>query len=236
MIKKKEKTAKDWCVDCDSRCLDSIAFLKGLPVEKQNRIMEGAVGKVYEKGVCLFDEGDPVDGIYIIHSGRVKLSSYNNDGKEAIIDIIASGDTIWDDVFINNSKFHFSGICLAKSEVCKISRKDLEDVMKEPDVAMNIIGMLSQKLNEAAKKSIILSKSDPKKRVASFILYRYNKSEENSIVLKLDDIAASINLRAETVSRKISELEKEGFIRKIGQSRIEIADLTSLKCLAESEH
>ena len=96
--------------------------------------------------------------------------------------------------------------------------------------------MLSQKLNEAAKKSIILSKSDPKKRVGSFILYRYKKSEENSIVLKLDDIAASINLRAETVSRKISELEKEGFIRKIGQSRIEIADLTSLKGLAEFEN
>lgn len=232
MNKKKDKVAKDWCLVCDSKCLDRITFLKGLSLEMQNKIMAGAEGKVYEKGGYLFDEGDSVDGIYIIHSGQVKLSSYNSDGKETIIDIISAGDTIWEDVFINNSRFHFSAICMAKSEICKISKTDLENVMKEPDIAMNIIGMLSKKLNEAAEKSMIISKNDPKERVASFILYRYNKSTEDNIVLKLDDIAASINLRAETVSRKISELEREGFIRKVGQSGIEIANLRQLKDLA----
>lgn len=232
MNKKKDKVAKDWCLVCDSKCLDTITFLKGLPLEMQNTIMAGAEGKIYEKGACLFDEGDSVDGIYIIHSGQVKLSSYNN-GKETIIDIVSAGDTIWEDVFVNNSSFHFSAICMAKSEICKISKTDLENAMREPDIAMNIIGMLSKKLNEAAEKSIIISKNDPKERVASFILYRYNKSTENDIVLKLDDIAASINLRAETVSRKISELERDGLIRKVGQSKIEISNLRQLRDFAD---
>ncbi len=82
-------------------------------------------------------------------------------------------------------------------------------------------------------QTIIISKNDPKERVASFILYRYNKSTENDIVLKLDDIAASINLRAETVSRKISELERDGLIRKVGQSKIEISNLRQLRDFAD---
>ena len=40
------------------------------------------------------------------------------------------------------------------------------------------------------------------------------------ISLKLDDIAASIGLRAETISRYLSKLEKEGYIKRVGNGKI----------------
>ena len=53
------------------------------------------------------------------------------------------------------------------------------------------------------------------------------------INLKLEDIASSIGMRPETVSRKLSKLEKLGMIRRIGKGRILVTDRNALEKLYE---
>ena len=49
------------------------------------------------------------------------------------------------------------------------------------------------------------------------------------IKLKLEDIAASIGLRPETVSRAMSQFVKAGLIRRLGQGKIMVIDRSGLK-------
>ena len=46
--------------------------------------------------------------------------------------------------------------------------------------------------------------------------------------MRLNDIAAFVNLRPETVSRKLSELQKAGYIKRISKSQIQIDDIDAL--------
>ena len=54
------------------------------------------------------------------------------------------------------------------------------------------------------------------------------------VKLKLEDIAAHVSLRPETVSRKLGELMNEGIIEKVGQSSFRILDFERLVDISQN--
>ena len=54
--------------------------------------------------------------------------------------------------------------------------------------------------------------------------------------MKLDDIAASIGLRAETVSRCISKLEEQQLITRLGQGKLKVTNRSKLSELYNSKN
>ncbi len=221
------------CNRCGEHCLKNIDFLVGLPLEKQLKVIERSNISQMKKEEALFEEGDKVDGIYIIHSGRVKLCSYDTEGRERIITIFSSGDTIWEGILIEGSTYPYHAICMEAASICKIYKKDLEEAMTDPAIAVRMIGLLSRKLHKANERNMLLSVNDPKARLAGLLLMRSSDAGSDTITMRLDDIAGSINLRPETISRKIRELDREGAIEKIAQSTIRILDR---ECLNEIYH
>ena len=73
-----------------------------------------------------------------------------------------------------------------------------------------------------------MSISDPEAKVAKFLLYRDRHDHNGVINLRLDDIAASVALRPETVSRKLSKLIELGYIERVSKSGIRILDYHNL--------
>ena len=216
------------CEECTDRCIKNIAFLYGLPEEKQIDILRHSTHKTLRRGDFVFHEGDSVESIVIIKQGQVKLSTYEADGRENIIGIFSDEETIWEGVFAGNRRYPYSAICLTDVCCCYIRRSDIESAVSNPAVALQVIHMLSSKLHDANERSRILSISEPVKRLAAFFLYRGKRSNEPVIYLRLDDIAGSVSLRPETVSRNIRKLVGDGLIEKTGQSGFVIPDYEKL--------
>ncbi len=223
----------DTCANCKDACTEKIEFLQGMPPEKQHQLMSTAVHEHFRKGSYLFHAGGRVDAIYIIRTGQVKLSDYDGDGGEKTAGIFTAHDVIWEGFLLDNSVFPYSAVCLSAVSVCKLHRRDFEAAISDPAVALRVIRMLSVKLHDSNERNLILSTSDPQARIAAFLLYRQQRTAAKYVTLRLDDIASSVNLRPETVSRKLRELEKDGLIRKTGQSNIELLDFIRLKEMAE---
>lgn len=223
----------DRCHECNELCISKIEFMQDLPVSKQRQILTNSRLSRYREGDYVFEEGDEVKAIYLIKKGRIKLSTYDVDGRESIIGIFSAYDIIWEGLFLTKSTFPYSAICLTKCEVCKIYRNDFESSVSDPAIAMKTVGLLSKKLHDANVRNKLLSVASPKARLAGFILYRKEHTTDRELVMKLDTIAASIALRPETVSRKMKELEKDGLVKRVGQSGIEIVDFDGLKDAAD---
>lgn len=68
-------------------CINSLTVISGLDEESRRQIMDSAIRKKYRKGSYLFREGDPCDGIYLLHTGKIKLCTYDSDGREEIVGI-----------------------------------------------------------------------------------------------------------------------------------------------------
>lgn len=81
---------------------------------------------------------------------------------------------------------------------------------------------------------MMLTIRDPRRRLAEYLLLRNRKCAGPEIHLKLDDIANSIGLRPETVSRHIAQFDREGLVRRTGRGRLLVIDRAGLTAVARS--
>ena len=137
-------------------------------------------------------------------------------------------------MFIEDNVYHYSVGCLSKVDLCSIHRTDFEALLaSHPDVAMGIIRMIGTELVDAEEKVMILGIRDPRRRLAEYLLHRDARCIGSEINLKLEDIASSVGLRPETVSRNISAFEHEGVVRRLGRGRLQVVDRVALKEISE---
>lgn len=216
--------APEQCQGCCGDCLKTVDFLAGMPPDKMKELLRRSVQLTLPKGAYLFHAGDPCDAIYLVHKGRVKLCVYDQDGQERIAGVFVERDVMWEGVLVPDSRYSTSAICMTAVECCRLARKDFEKVIEEPAVALRIIGMLSKKLHDANRRNLLKSIADPKERVAGLLLYRYRRQTGDTITMRLDEMAGSLALRPETISRKLKELEREGYVKKTARSSIQILD------------
>ena len=127
-------------------------------------------------------------------------------GQKNYVGIFSDADAIWEGMFVRGSRYPYSGVCLAPTTVCRIRRSDVEEAVSNPHVALKVISMLSHKLHDANERNMILSVNEPVARIAAFLIYCGSRSAEPVIKLRLDDIAGSVGLRPETVSRYIRRM------------------------------
>jgi len=121
--------------------------------------------------------------------------------------------------------------------VCKIKRTDFMHLLtKYPNATMSLIAMLSTELQEAKEKAQLLSVRQPLIRLAGFLISKDSTCTNHVICMKLDDIAASIGLRAETVSRCISKLEEQKLITRLGQGKLKVTNRLKLLELYNSKN
>lgn len=208
---------------------EDILFFSGLSKEQKQKVMQQSIFGERKRGEVIFQENDPVEGVYFIRKGKVKLSTSDNEGRERIIGIFVDSDMIWEGIFMGNSAYPYSAICVTEVEYCWIKREHMENIIKDPAIAMMTINLLSKKLHDANERNKVLSTTDPVAKLAGFLLYRNRYTSQDLITLHLDDIAASIHLRPETVSRKIKELEARGCVERVGKSGLKLVDLPGLQ-------
>jgi CRP/FNR family transcriptional regulator len=105
----------------------------------------------------------------------------------------------------------------------------MEILSDDREVLFYLISVLSQRLQDAKEHALLLSIHDADVRLAGFLLDRERRWSENEIHMRLEDIASSVNLRVETVSRILRRFEKEGILSREGQGKISIRDFDSLR-------
>lgn len=219
----------------DTLCTSKIRLFRSLPVKAQEKLIAHSVPSTHPKGTILLQEGQQIDSILIIRKGRLKTCRLEANGEEHVLDILHDGQAIWHDMFLKDPVYHYSVVCLTDVSICEIRREEFLELLKQqPETAMSLIQMLSTELAEAKEKILLLSIRDPEVRLAGFLLDRDTRCIGPYISMRLDDIAASISLRPETVSRNITKLEKKGLIRRIGQGKIQVIDRPTLQLLFQS--
>ena len=217
------------CQGCGMPCLEKIDFLSGLTEKAAEVLISEASRRTARQGEVLFRESEPVQAVYLLHSGSVRLVRWDSDGREQIVGSFGRGEVIWESIFLEGGFYPYTAVCVTDVDLCRIRRETLREAVAQPEVACRVINLLSRKLHDANERNRLLATMDPESRLAGFLLYQSSHEASDTVNLRLNDIAGSISLRPETVSRKIRALEEQGMIAKAGQSRIRILDRVRLK-------
>lgn len=219
--------------DAESAFMNSIHLFAGLPDDAKEDLISGAIHALRPKGSILVHEGDPINSIIIVRSGRIKTFRTDSDGQEYVLDVLHDGQAIWHGVFMEEQTYHYSVGCLTDVDLYVIRRPHFEALIKNnPRVAIGLVHMLGAELFEAEEKIMMLGIRDPQRRLAEYLLYRDERCVGPEIRLKLQDIAGSVGLRPETVSRTLSTFERKGMLRRVGQGRLLLLDRSALHDVA----
>ncbi len=142
------KTAS--CIHCDSRPDRAFCDMPAEPLQAFDAMKSIAQ---YPKGAILFAEGRPSRGIYLLCSGRAKLTVCSESGKRLLVRMAGPGELLGLGAAISGTNYEVNCELLDPAHVAFISRKHLIPWLRQyPDICMKIVQTLSKDLHGAYER------------------------------------------------------------------------------------
>jgi len=184
----------------------------------------GALKKVFDKMAIIFEEGNLPAYYYQIVSGEVKMSNYNDDGREFIQGIFYKEQSFGEPPLFLNQNYPANAIAVEDSEILLLSKNNFMELLEEnPSVSIKIIQNLAQRLYYKSVMAAEMSTQEPEHRVLKLmdhgIAYFNFQKDENGYLINFtrQQIGDLTGLRVETVIRTIKALEKKGVLKIINR-------------------
>ena len=162
----------------------------------------------------------------------MKLSRLSESGKEQILRIAGPGDFFGELALFSRLPASTQAQAMDDLVMCVIDGERLKGLLeKYPHIALKVMEELSARLETAENMIESLALHSVDQRIAQALL-QYG-ADQFELPISKGDLAASLGMTQETLSRKLSAWQVQGLIRQTGQRGIEILDRESLKELAD---
>jgi CRP/FNR family transcriptional regulator, cyclic AMP receptor protein len=211
------------CLICRLR---SERFFCDLPQGALNAFEKIKYPSSYPQGAVLFVEGQAPRGMYVLCSGRVKLSTTSRDGKTLILRIAQPGEVLGLHATVSGKAYELTAETLQASQLNFVRREDFLHFLQEHgEACLKAAQHLSQNCQTAYEliRSLGLSHSVSEK-MARLLLEWAAKGEQTQdgvrvkISLTHEEIAQLIGTSRETVTRVLAEFRKKQFAQVRGST------------------
>jgi len=136
--------------DCLLCKLRSSGFFCELPKTSLQELEKIKYASAYPRGAVLFVEGQAPRGVYVICSGRVKLTTTSRDGKTLILRIAEPGEVLGLHATVSGRPYELTGETLQPCQLDFLRPDDFLRVLQNPaDACLNAAQHLSQNCQSA---------------------------------------------------------------------------------------
>jgi CRP-like cAMP-binding protein len=179
----------------------------------------------------VYGENEPAEYLYKVISGTIRAYKVLNDGRRQIGAFYLPGDMFGFEI---GDEHTFSAEAIGDSKVFVIKRSAIVALAaRDTEVARQLWAMTAAELQRAQDHVMLLIKS-AQERVAGFLLEmakRSTASTEVDLPMSRQDIADYLGLTIETVSRTLTQLEKDSAIGVPTSRRIVLRNRAALRRL-----
>jgi CRP-like cAMP-binding protein len=173
----------------------------------------------FNKGDILFEQGESATHYYIVRSGKIKMSSYNDEGRELVKGYFGEGESFGEPPFFNQMPYPASAIAVEESTIWKIPYEAFMRLLRENfDIHLQLTRVLSGRLIYKSMMLTEIAVEEAEHRLRTLIEYfRNSDSEHHSgpyrVPFTRQQLADMTGLRVETVIRTIKTMESKGMLR-----------------------
>src|SRR5215475_3681962 len=223
------------CLICKLR---HSGFFCDLPKPSLEYLDKIKYASAFPQGAVLFVEGQAPRGIYIICSGRVKLTTTSRDGKTLILRIAQAGEVLGLHGTVSGKPYELTAETLQPCQLDFIKRDDfLRFLQNHADACLHAAQHLSQNCQSAYEmiRSLGLSHSVSEK-LARLLLEWAEDGEQTregvriKVSLTHEEIAQLIGTSRETVTRLFGEFRTKQIAHLRGSTLL-IRNRTALEKL-----
>jgi CRP/FNR family cyclic AMP-dependent transcriptional regulator len=167
----------------------------------------------YPQGASLFMEGESPRGIFILCSGRVKISMTSADGRTAILRIALPGEVLGLHAAVSNTPYQASAQTLEPCQLNFVRRPDfLRFLNRHGEASLRAALQLSENYQTACEQIRALGLApSASAKVAMFLLDWANHGQETGqgirtrLTLTHEEIGQMVGASRETVTRTLTD-------------------------------
>lgn len=189
--------------------------------------------RIYRPDERLFAEGDPAFYVYKVVGGVVICFTMLAAGRRSIDAFRFAGDVFGYD---GDPECQFSAAAISNVSV-RVARRDAVFLRAaaDRDAGQELLAATYQEIQRAQRRALLLS-MNARQRIASFLLEmseRFGQPDVLELPMSRQDIADYLGLTIETVSRTITQLNRNCLIG-LGTSRyVALLDVPALRLMAD---
>jgi len=197
--------------------------------------------KIFDKGAVLFAEGHAARDVYVVCSGRLKLSMTSAEGRKLIVRIARPGDLLGIHAALTGQSYEATAETLSSCRIDIISREDLLGLLeRQKTFGLTVAVALSRDFTDFLEhaRGLLMSISAPEKlaRLLLNLADQFGRRTTDGISFKTllthEEIAQMIGASRETVTRSLNVLKRKRVIRpEEGEililNRVELAAVAS---------
>ena len=196
-----------------------------LSVDAMQGLQDIKATAVYPKGALLCLEGQPPRGIFVLCTGRAKVSTTSADGKTIILRIAEPGEVLGLTSVMEGSPYEATIETLEPTQANFISQQDfIRFVNHYSEVGMKVAHQLTHNCKCAYDeiRSLGLSNSVPQKVAKLLLKWSLQPLASSSrkpheiairVTLTQEEIAQFAGTSRETISRVLADFRKKGWLR-----------------------
>lgn len=170
------------------------------------------------KGETLFDQGTTANSFYQVRTGKVKMVSYNEQGREFVQGLFTEGQSFGEPPFFNDLPYPAAAVAVEESTVWKCGREGFLRLLAEhPDIHLAVTKVLSGRLIYKSMMLAEIAVEEAEHRLATLIEY-FRKSGTPAgpgayrVPFTRQQLADMTGLRVETVVRSVKAMEQKGVL------------------------
>lgn len=229
----------DSCTTCTTR---SSGYFCDFDAELVKAFEALKYATVFPKGAVLFVEGQSPRGVFMLCSGRVKLSTCSSDGKSLITRIADAGEILGLSATVSGKPYMATAETLSPCQVNFIKSEDFVRFLKTNGAAcLRVAEHLSNNYHYAFEqvRSLGLSHSAGEKLARLMLEWatRNGRETDKGTTVKLtlthEEIAQLIGTSRETVTRLLGLFKQKQLIQVKG-SNLTICDKPALVAMVNS--
>jgi CRP/FNR family cyclic AMP-dependent transcriptional regulator len=178
-----------------------------------------SVSMDYPRGAVLFREGDRTDAVFVICSGKVKVSATSREGRTMILRIADPGDVLGMSAALTDGEHEVTAESLEPCRARVLHLKHLSTMLQQyGDASMGAAKSLAADYRAAFDEArLIALPGSPAGRMARLILDWADDAKKNSTAfitmpLTHEELASMTATTRETVTRTLSRFRKEKII------------------------
>ncbi|MFN3593142.1 MAG: Crp/Fnr family transcriptional regulator, partial [Thiobacillaceae bacterium] len=168
----------------------------------------------------VFHSGEAGDSLYVLLSGKVKVSLLSADGKEAILSLMGAGDVFGEMSLLDGPPRSATVTSLEDCRLLQIGRHDFVQFLKRhTDVALKLLAALSQRLRTTNNLVENLSFHHLPSRLARLLLdlgQRHGKAEPDGIEIGLrlsqEELGNLVGASRESVNKQLRAWADAGLL------------------------
>jgi CRP-like cAMP-binding protein len=186
----------------------------------------------YARNVEIFGEGEPAEYLYKVVSGSVRSCKILDDGRRQVTGFHMVGEVFGIEL---DEEHQFSAEAVNDAVVLVVKRSAIIGLAaRDADIGRQLWAMTARELQRVQDHMLVLGCMSAKQRVAAFLLHvalHSSRGDEIELPMSRQDIADYLGMTVETVSRTMTQLEKNAAIGLTSSRRIVLRNRAALTTL-----